>query len=75
MPRPKHPNKDIEKAIKYAESFDWIVQKRQGHCWGRLLCGQGDSSGCSMSVWSTPKNPVHHANQIKRLIDKCTHNW
>ena len=26
-----------------------------------------------MSIWSTPRNPVNHANQIIRKVNQCTH--
>lgn len=26
-----------------------------------------------MSVWSTPKDPVGHARQIRRKVQQCSH--
>ncbi|MBB4305016.1 hypothetical protein GGD81_004082 [Rhodobium orientis] len=70
--RPRHPDKHIESAVQYAEEAGWRVEKRSGHCWGRLFCARADSSGCMASVWCTPKNPQNHAKAIMRLVDKCT---
>ncbi len=39
MARPRHPNKDIEKVLDYAESVGWMVEHRSGgHAWGRMRC-------------------------------------
>lgn len=73
MGRASHPNKEIEEAIQYAEGNGWRAKKSKGHCWGRLLCGQGDTTGCQMSIWSTPQNPENHAKQIRRFVDRCSH--
>lgn len=73
--RPTHPNKEIEAAIKYAESKGWRYKApgKSAHAWGRLLCSLADRDGCQMSVWSTPKNPENYAKQIRREADKCAH--
>ncbi|HEU5244120.1 MAG TPA: hypothetical protein VFU33_06945 [Gaiellaceae bacterium] len=66
----KHPNKDIEKALKAAENAGWTVTpKASGHNWGEMKCG----SGCRASIWSTPKSPTNHAKQIARAVSKCPH--
>ncbi|NCX94248.1 MAG: hypothetical protein EBX40_06200 [Gammaproteobacteria bacterium] len=74
--RPKHPNKELEKAVKYAESKGWRYQTPGGsaHAWGRLLCPLATREGHAMSVWSTPRNPENHAKQIKRNVDSCDHS-
>lgn len=71
-----HPNKEIERAIQYAEHKGWRYKKagNSAHAWGRLLCPQAMRDGCSMSVWSTPRNPDIHAQQIRRWINSCPHN-
>ena len=57
MARIRHPSKEIEAAIQYAEEHGWICSLvKKGHAWGRLKCPVGDRSGCQMSVWSTPQN-------------------
>lgn len=71
--RPKHPTKEIEAAVAYAEARGWTWRKGMGHCWGRLLCPHHDRDGCQISVWSTPKVPEHHAKAIKRAVDRCPH--
>ncbi|MGA7713096.1 MAG: hypothetical protein WCA81_14420 [Rhizomicrobium sp.] len=71
--RPRHPNKEIEAAVAYAESQDWRWKKAHGHAWGRLLCPMNDREGCQLSVWSTPKGPQNHAKAIRRAVDRCSH--
>lgn len=73
--RPKHPNKEIEQAIKYAESKGWryLASGNSAHAWGRLLCPFKNREGHAMSVWSTPKCPENHARQIRRNVDACEH--
>jgi hypothetical protein len=73
MGRPKHPNKDIEAAVQYAESVGWSVKMSNGHAWGRLLCPMSTREGCIISVWSTPKDPFAHARRIRRDVDMCPH--
>ena len=74
--RPQHPDKDIEKAVKYAEKRGWVYHPsgNSAHAWGRLLCPLKKREGCSMSVWCTPRNPQNHAKQIKKRIDECIHS-
>ncbi len=77
MSRRKHPNKDIEDAIKYAEENGWRVETGGSHAWGKMYCPYNDKECrcgefCQSSIWSTPKNPTNHARQIKRVIDNCT---
>lgn len=73
--RSKHPNKEIEEAITYAEENSWIYKDsgKSAHAWGKLLCPLHTREGHKMSVWSTPRNAFNHAQQIKRLVDKCQH--
>lgn len=63
-------------AVKYAEGHGWRYKKAGGsaHAWGRLLCPFEDREGCSMSVWSTPRDADSHAKQIRRRIDACPHH-
>lgn len=73
--RPRHPNKDIEQALKYAESKGWRYQAagNSAHAWGRILCPLANREGHAMSIWSTPKSAENHAKQIKRNVDACEH--
>ena len=42
MPRPRHPNKEIESAVKYAEAHGWEYVRQGSHVWGVLHCaGRG----------------------------------
>lgn len=74
--RPRHPSKEIEEALLYAESRGWRYQSpgSSAHAWGRLLCPLASREGHAMSVWSTPRNPMNHARQIKRNVDVCEHH-
>lgn len=74
MARPRHPNKHIEAAIDHAEALGWRVETSNGHAWGFLLCPRQDRDGCSLAVWSTPRNPENHARQLSRAIDRCPHH-
>lgn len=73
--RKKHPNKEIEMAVQYAETRGWRYKKAgtSAHAWGRLLCERQDREGCIMSIWSTPRDNDTHAKQIRRQVDACPH--
>lgn len=75
MTRPKHPDKDVEAAIRYAEAHGWTLRKG-GH-WGFLYCPYNDAecrcgTRCKAGVWSTPKNAGNHARQLREVVDGCT---
>lgn len=71
--RSRHPNKEIEEAVSYAEQRGWTLVPAKGHAWGRLYCKHHDRDGCMISVWSTPKNAGNHARALIRTIDRCPH--
>ena len=73
--RPTHPNKEVEAAIAYAEAKGWRYKAagKSAHAWGRLLCPFADTTGCRMSVWSTPMSPEDHAKRIRRKAETCPH--
>ncbi len=76
MQRTPHPNKEIETALKYAESLGWRVEAGGSHAWGRIYCPYNDKECrcgefCIASIWSTPKNAGNHARQIRRVVDNC----
>lgn len=75
MSRKKHPNKEIEAAIQYAEKQGWRYKQSgdSAHAWGRLLCPLQNREGCSLSIWSTPRNTFNHAQQIYRRVNSCPH--
>jgi len=71
MSRSRHPNKEVEEAIRSAEAKGWAC-KKQGH-WGRLYCPHADRDGCQVGVQGTPRKPEIHARQITRAVDRCPH--
>ena len=73
MARPRHPKKAIEKAIAYAESLGWRVEMSNGHAWGHILCPHRGRDGCSVGVYSTPRDQDNHAQHVQRQIDLCPH--
>jgi hypothetical protein len=74
--RSKHPIKEIEEAIQYAEEKGWTYKDsgKSSHSWGRLFCPLHTREGHQMSIWSTPRNAYNHAEQIHRQVDRCLHN-
>lgn len=74
MARPRHPNKEIEGAVKLAENLGWSVRISNGHAWGRLYCPQHTRDGCMIVVWSTPRNGGNHARSMVRKIEMCRHS-
>jgi len=75
MSRRRHPNKEIEAAVAYAESKGWRYVKagKSAHVWCRLYCEFADREGCRVSVNSTPRSPHNHASKIVKAVDGCTH--
>lgn len=78
MTRNRHPNKDIEDAVAYAERHGWRYVKGRGHAWGILRCADHDADCrcgefCQTSVWSTPRVPENEARKIRKVVDGCIH--
>lgn len=76
MSRPRHPNKNIESALQYAEQAGWTVQKAEGgraHIWGKAMCPERSRDGDIEFIHCTPSNPEQHARKIRRAIDLCPH--
>lgn len=76
MSRRRHPNKDIEEAVRYAETHGWLVKITTGHAWGQIRCPENSKecrcgNFCVTSINTTPRNPANHAKQIKRVVDNC----
>ncbi len=76
--RARHPIKEIEAAVQYAELKGWSCVKGKGHAWGILRCPWNDTecrcgTFCQRGVWSTPRVPENMAEQIKRAVDGCVH--
>ena len=74
--RNRHPNKEIEEAIKYAEQNGWSYKTsgNSAHAWGQLLCPLHTREGHRLSIWSTPRSAYNHAQQIRRAVDRCRHD-
>jgi hypothetical protein len=77
MARSIHPKKDVEKALRYAESQGWRIAQGGSHAWGKMYCPANDATCrcgefCITSIWSTPKNAANHAAALRRVVDNCT---
>ena len=71
----RHPNKEINEAVEYAIARGWtlVAAGKSAHAWGILRCPAGNREGHQKSVYSTPKSPENHADQIRRFVDRCEH--
>src|SRR5438105_2279473 len=38
MARPRHPKKEVEDAVRYAEARGWRCTAATAHAWGQLWC-------------------------------------
>jgi len=79
MQRRRHPAKEVEKALRYAEGLGWRVKvsRSKSHAWGKMYCPANDQDCrcgefCITSIWSTPRNPDSHARQLRQVVDNCT---
>jgi hypothetical protein len=71
--RSKHPDKDVERALRAAEAAGFIVVTGRGH-WGQLRCRGKPPNVCkTMSINGSPRNPGTHARQIGRFVARCPH--
>lgn len=69
--RPRHPKKEVEEALEFAEAHRWLVESpRPGHPWGRATCGR-PGHDCLVWIWSTPRNAANHSKQIRRAVYRC----
>ena len=76
MMRTRHPKKEVEEAVRYAEECGWRIEVGGSHAWGRMYCPYNDpecrcGEFCITSIWSTPRNMVNHARQLKRIVSNC----
>lgn len=76
MPRSRHPDKDIEAALRFAEERGWWLRIGGSHAWGRMYCPYNDKECrcgefCVVSIWSTPRNPANHARALRRVVESC----
>ena len=74
MPRPRHPDKDIEAAIPYAESRGWAFVRQASHGWGIFRCPHRGRDGHSFTVYWTPRIPRDLAERIRKAVDRCSHS-
>lgn len=78
MPRRRHPDREIEMALQYAEAHGWRVETSSGHAhaWGRMYC-PGGNAGCGLSnnrvttIAGTPRSAGDHARRLRHLVDRC----
>jgi hypothetical protein len=76
LKRAKHPSKEIEAALRFAESEKWRVDVGGSHAWGKMFCPFNQETCrcgefCMTSVWSTPRDAENHARALKRVVEKC----
>lgn len=76
MSRRRHPDKEIEATLKFAEFYGWRIDVGGSHAWGRIRCPFNKPSCrhqmfCQQMIWTTPKNPSSHARALKRGITGC----
>jgi hypothetical protein len=69
--RRRHPKKEVEQALRVAETRGWKVQPQpRGHRWGVMRCPAHEHWH---PIWSTPKNPGNHAKELGREMQRCEH--
>jgi hypothetical protein len=71
--RRRHPKKQVEKALVYAEEYGWMVTTSSGraaHAWGMLRCPDGSHR---QSIYSTPRSADNLAKLIRRAVIRCPH--
>jgi len=73
MARTRHPHKEIEEAVQYAEQQGWEFIRSGAHAWGIFHCPGRGQDGHKFSVYSTPKHPEAHARDLRRAVDRCRH--
>ena len=76
MVRARHPKKEVEEALRHAESKGWRVEVGGSHAWGKIYCPYNDAECrcgefCITSIWSTPRNPGNFARKVRRIVDNC----
>ena len=67
----RHPKKEIADALKRAEAAGLAVEEiHRGHRWGDVRCGLCKAH---RAVYSTPRDPAIHAEQIDRFTRRHVH--
>jgi len=77
MSRSRHPKKEVEAALRYAERHGWTVEQGGSHAWGKMICPTMSKdcrcgAFCISGIHSTPRDAGTHATQLRRVVDKCT---
>jgi hypothetical protein len=72
----RHPDKEIQAAIDYAQDHGWRIEVGGSHAWGKMRCPHNSSDCrcgifCIQSIWSTPGNATNHARLLRRVVDNC----
>src|SRR5215471_11500968 len=68
--RRRHPKKDVEQALRFAEASGWtVLEVHRGHRWGLVTCG----SGCGRAIFCTPREAGDHARDVRRAVTRCPH--
>ncbi|HAU5562884.1 MULTISPECIES: hypothetical protein [Enterobacterales] len=75
--RKRHPHKEIESVLRYAEVQGWKIVQGGHHAWGKMYCPENSAECrcgdfCITCIWSTPKSPENHARMLKRVVDNCS---
>lgn len=71
--RAKHRKKQVEAALKRAESAGFRVETGRGH-WGVIYCPGSEEGKCPpFSVNGSPKNADNEAKRIGRFAARCPH--
>ena len=68
---PKHPKKEVHKALKQARAAGWSVVRSRGrssHAWGLAACPSGT---CRVRLSGTPRTPEDLADTIRRNVANC----
>lgn len=76
MTRRSHARKEIEAALQYVAANGWRIEVGGSHAWGKIYCPYNSlacrcGEFCISCIWSTPRNDVNHARQLRRVVDNC----
>jgi hypothetical protein len=80
MARKKHPKKEIEEALQYAESHGWRLVLGGGHAWGKLYFPHNMKnavvviSASSVSGARPKMPPIMRVHCVEWLTIVCTTN-
>lgn len=67
----RHPKQPIADALDTAKEDGLTTTEiHKGHRWGTLTC---PTCGEKFAIYSTPKDPDNHANQIRRWATRHQH--